>query len=123
MIEILAILSSLIFVGVICYVVLGQFVRVANTGRDRRAWEKRFAEQEAAAERERSNAEMWDILRGEDWRNAPYPALCSACKEDGGEGKLSDILSRDPVDKFIHQTTNVLYNLCIQCGARVDEDD
>ena len=123
MIEILAILSTSIVIGVVCYLVIQQVIKVANTGRDRGAWEKRFAEQEAAAEKERNNAELWDIVKSYDWSNAPCPALCSACKEDGGEGKLMDIVSRDPVDKFIHQAINGLHNLCIQCGDQVDEDD
>ena len=124
MIELLAILSTLILIGVVCYVVIYQVVKVANTGRHRRAWEKRFADQEAAAEKERSNAEMWAIMKSYDWSNAPRPALCPACKEDGGEGKLFDILSSgDPVTKFIYQAIQVPYNLCIQCGDRVDEDD
>ena len=123
MIEILAILSTLILIGVVCYLGVYRVVKGANTGRHRKSWEKRFAEQEAAVKKERSNKEMWDILKCEDWSSAPFPALCSACKEDGGEGKLFDILSRDPVEKFMYQATQVLHNLCIQCGDRVDEDD
>ena len=121
--EILAILGVFVVIGVVVWMVIPQVFQVANTGRDSRAWEKRFAEQEREAERERSRAELWEaIVANSDFSAAPCPFLCDDCKEDGGEGRvLSFIMDGDPADKFIHQAAFVVHGLCVLCGGPKDD--
>lgn len=86
--ELLGILSSLIVIGVVVYLVASKFFHVASTGRAVKSWEKRFAEQEAEAERERGNVELWEAIGSNTpLSDAPCPALCDDCKEDGGKSR------------------------------------
>ena len=118
--EILVLLVPVLLFGWLAFKVIKNIFFVRSTKRVSRSWEKRFAELEAALERERKREEEWEIVRSRDWSVVPCPALCSECKE--GEREPFDFFGsgRDhPADVFIHQAMSVLHGVCVHCQTRM----